>query len=307
MKLPASITFLAALGVALGKEEGVRRVTWERNLRLVMLHNLEHSLGLHSYELGMNHLADMTREEVAALLTGLNVAPRPNRRSQTYRPQPGSKVPDTMDWREKGCVTDVKNQGACGSCWAFSAVGALEGQVKLKTGKLVSLSTQNLVDCSMMYGNKGCSGGFMTSAFQYIIDNQGIDSDDSYPYTAQNGTCQYNASTRAATCSKYVELPQGDEAALKDAVANIGPVSVAIDATQPTFFLYRSGVYDDPQCTQEVNHAVLVIGYGTLNDKDYWLVKNSWGVRFGDEGYIRMSRNHANHCGIASYASYPLI
>ncbi|XP_009882200.1 PREDICTED: cathepsin S-like isoform X2 [Charadrius vociferus] len=280
MKMLASIAFLATLAVALGhhdpaldwhwqlwkktygkeyrheKEEGDRRTTWERNLRLVTLHNLEHSLGLHSYELGMNHLGDM---------------------------------------------------GPCGSCWAFSAVGALEAQVMLKTGKLVSLSAQNLVDCSMMYGNKGCSGGFMTSAFQYIIDNEGIDSDDSYPYTAQNGTCKYNASTRAATCSKYVELPHADEAALKDAVANIGPVSVAIDATQPTFFLYRSGVYDDPRCTQEVNHGVLVIGYGTLNDKDYWLVKNSWGVRFGDEGYIRMSRNHANHCGIASYASYPLI
>nr|XP_009503011.1 PREDICTED: cathepsin S-like [Phalacrocorax carbo] len=280
MKLLVSIAFLAALALAQGhpdpaldwhwqlwkktygkeyrheKEEGDRRATWERNLRLVTLHNLEHSLGLHSYELAMNHLGDM---------------------------------------------------GACGSCWAFSAVGALEAQVKLKTGKLVSLSAQNLVDCSMMYGNKGCSGGFMTEAFQYIIDNQGIDSDASYPYTAQNGTCQYNASTRAATCSKYVELPYGDEAALKDAVANIGPVSVAIDATQPTFFLYRSGVYDDPQCTQKVNHAVLVIGYGTLNDKDYWLVKNSWGVSFGDKGYIRMSRNHANHCGIASYASYPLI
>ncbi|NXW09574.1 CATS protein, partial [Fregetta grallaria] len=283
MKLLASIAILATLAVALGhpdptldwhwqlwkktygkeyrheKEEGDRRATWERNLRLVMLHNLEH------------------------------------------------KLPDTVDWREKGCVTDVKNQGACGSCWAFSAVGALEAQVKLKTGKLVSLSAQNLVDCSTMYGNKGCSGGLMTSAFQYIIDNEGIDSDDSYPYTAQNGTCQYNASTRAATCSKYVELPEADEAALKDAVANVGPVSVAIDATQPTFFLYRSGVYDDPRCTQEVNHGVLVIGYGTLNDKDYWLVKNSWGVSFGDEGYIRMSRNHANHCGIASYASYPLI
>ncbi|XP_062453554.1 cathepsin S [Rhea pennata] len=287
------------------KEEGKRRVTWESNLRLVTLHNLEHSLGLRSYQLGMNHLADMTSEEVAALLTGLKV-PHEQNRISTYRPS-GIKVPDAVDWREKGCVTAVKNQGACGACWAFSAVGALEAQVKLKTGKLVSLSAQNLVDCSVMYGNKGCSGGFMTRAFQYIIDNQGIDSDDSYPYTAENGTCQYNVSTRAATCSKYVELPYGNEAALKDAVANIGPVSVAIDATQPTFFLYRSGVYDDPLCTQEVNHAVVVIGYGTLDGKDYWLVKNSWGVRFGEDGYIRMSRNHANHCGIASYGSYPLI
>lgn len=285
-------------------EEGQRRATWEKNLRLVMLHNLEHSLGLHSYQLGMNHMGDMTSEDVAALLTGLRV-PYGHNQTSTYRRRGGA--PDAMDWREKGCVTEVKNQGACGACWAFSAVGALEAQVKLKTGKLVSLSAQNLVDCSMMYGNKGCGGGFMTRAFQYIIDNNGIDSEESYPYMAQNGTCQYNVSTRAATCSKYVELPYADEAALKDAVANVGPVSVAIDATQPTFFLYRSGVYDDPRCTQEVNHGVLVVGYGTLNEKDFWLVKNSWGERFGDGGYIRMSRNHANHCGIASYASYPQI
>ncbi|KAF1539000.1 Cathepsin S, partial [Eudyptes schlegeli] len=299
MKLLASITFLAALAVALGrpdpaldwhwqlwkktygreyrheKEEGDRRVTWERNLRLVMLHNLEHSLGLHSYELGMNHLGDMTSEEVAALLTGLNVAP-PSNRTSTYRPQPGSEVPDTVDWREKGCVTDVKNQGACGACWAFSAVGALEAQVKLKTGKLVSLSAQNLVDCTRSYGNNGCGGGWRTKAFQYIIDNRGIDSDDSYPYTAQDGACHYNPTARAATCSRYVELPHGDEAALKDAVANVGPISVSIDASQPTFFLYKTGIYHDPSCSQEVNHAVLVIGYGSSDGEDYWLVKNRY-------------------------------
>ncbi|XP_067425615.1 cathepsin S [Emydura macquarii macquarii] len=288
------------------KEEGERRVTWEKNLKLVMLHNLEHSLGLHSYELGMNHLGDMTSEEVAALLTGVKIPHRPDRNS-TYRPRPGSNVPDSMDWRDKGCVTDVKNQGACGACWAFSAVGALEAQVKLKTGNLVSLSTQNLVDCSSMYGNHGCRGGFMTHAFQYIIDNNGIDSDASYPYTAQDGSCHYNQTMRAATCSKFVELPYANEAALKEAIANIGPVSVAIDATQPTFFLYRSGVYDDPKCTQEVNHGVLAVGYGTLNGKDFWLVKNSWGVYFGDKGFIRMSRNNGNHCGIASYGCYPQI
>ncbi|EMP27944.1 Golgi phosphoprotein 3-like protein [Chelonia mydas] len=223
------------------KEEGERRVIWEKNLKLVMLHNLEHSLGLHSYELGMNHLADMTSEEVAALLTGVKI-PHPPDRNSTYKPRPGSQVPDSMDWRDKGCVTDVKNQGPCGACWAFSAVGALEAQVKLKTGNLVSLSAQNLVDCSTMYWNHGCSGGFMTYAFQYIIDNDGIDSDASYPYTAQG----------------VIKIaPQG------------GPF------THVNVMPVRRGVYDDPRCTDDVNHGVLVIGYGTLDGKDFWLVKNS--------------------------------
>ncbi|XP_068027210.1 LOW QUALITY PROTEIN: cathepsin S-like [Melanerpes formicivorus] len=332
MKLLAPTALLATLLVALGhprpnpeldwhwhlwkktngkvyqqqEEEGSRRLTWEKNLQVVTLHNLEHSLGLHSYQLGMNHLADMTSEEVAALLTGLKVPPRPEGASRQHQPQPGSQIPEAMDWREKGCVTEVKNQGACGACWAFSAVGALEAQVKLRTGQLVSLSAQNLVDCSTMFGNKGCSGGFMTRAFQYIIDNQGIDSEDSYPYTAQNGTCQYNASTRAATPAPATwSCPMEMKQPLKDAVATIGPVSVAIDATQPTFFLYSSGVYDDPRCTQEVNHGVVVVGYGDPQGKDFWLVKNSWGLSFGAQGYILMARNQHNHCGIASYASYP--
>uniref|UniRef100_A0A8C4JV17 Cathepsin S n=1 Tax=Dromaius novaehollandiae TaxID=8790 RepID=A0A8C4JV17_DRONO len=222
------------------EEEGKRRATWERNLRLVTLHNLEHSLGLHSYELGMNHLGDMTSEEVAALLTGLKV-PHQQNRTATYQPTPGAKVPDAVDWREKGCVTAVKNQGACGACWAFSAVGALEAQVKLKTGKLLSLSAQNLVDCSWSYGNEGCGGGWRTKAFQYIIDNRGIDSEESYPYTAQNSACRYNPAARAAACSGYVELPRGDEGTLQHAVAHAGPVSVSVDGSQPTFFLYKAG------------------------------------------------------------------
>ncbi|XP_024426046.1 cathepsin S [Desmodus rotundus] len=288
-------------------EEGVRRLIWEKNLKFVMLHNLEHSMGMHSYDLGMNHLGDMTSEEVTALMSSLRV-PSQWQRNVTYKSNPNQKLPDSVDWRDKGCVTDVKYQGSCGSCWAFSAVGALEAQVKLKTGKLVSLSAQNLVDCSVgKYSNRGCNGGFMTEAFQYIIDNNGIESEASYPYKAMDGKCQYDSKYRAATCSRYTELPEDSEDALKEAVANKGPVSVAIDASHPSFFLYRSGVYYDPACTLHVNHGVLVVGYGNLNGKDYWLVKNSWGLHFGDQGYIRMARNSGNHCGIASYASYPEI
>lgn len=273
-----------------------------------MLHNLEHSMGMHSYSVGMNHMGDMTPEEVIGYMGSLRI-PRHWNRSGTLKSSSNQTLPDSVDWREKGCVTNVKYQGSCGSCWAFSAVGALEGQLKLKTGKLVSLSAQNLVDCSTeeKYGNKGCGGGFMTEAFQYIIDNGGIDSEASYPYKAMDEKCHYDPKNRAATCSRYIELPFGDEEALKEAVATKGPVSVGIDASHSSFFLYQSGVYDDPSCTENVNHGVLVVGYGTLDGKDYWLVKNSWGLHFGDQGYIRMARNNKNHCGIASYCSYPEI
>lgn len=291
-------------------EDLQRRITWEKNLNLVNMHNLEYSMGMHTYELGMNHLADMTSEEIKSKLTGLILPPQSERQA-TFSSQKnstfGGKVPDSIDWRDKGCVSDVKNQGGCGSCWAFSAVGALEGQLMLKTGKLVSLSPQNLVDCSSKYGNKGCGGGFMTQAFQYVIDNKGIDSDSYYPYHAMDEKCHYDPTGKASTCAKYTEIVPGTEDNLKQALGSIGPISVAIDGTRPSFFLYRSGVYSDPTCSHEVNHGVLAVGYGNLNGQDFWLLKNSWGTKYGDQGYVRIARNKGNLCGVASYTCYPEI
>ncbi|KAJ8354617.1 hypothetical protein SKAU_G00221840 [Synaphobranchus kaupii] len=288
-------------------EELARRQIWENNLKLISLHNLEASMGMHTYDLGMNHLGDLTTAEVLDSLALTRVPQNFNRGPSPFRGVSWAPVPHTVDWRRKGFVTEVKSQGHCGSCWAFSAAGALEGQLMKTWGKLVSLSPQNLVDCSYRYGNKGCHGGFMTQAFQYVIENKGIDSDVSYPYTGMEGWCKYNAEVRAANCSSYRFLPKGDELALKRALATIGPISVAVDAGQPRFHFYRSGVYRDFACTQGVNHGVLAVGYGTLNGEDYWLVKNSWGQRFGDQGYIRMARNKNNQCGIALYACYPIM
>ncbi|XP_075937312.1 cathepsin S, ortholog2, tandem duplicate 1 [Anarhichas minor] len=283
-----------------------RRELWESNVMLITMHNLEASMGLHTYELSMNHMGDLTPEEILQSYATLSAPTDIQRAPSAFVGTSGADVPDTMDWRTKGCVTSVKNQGSCGSCWAFSAVGALEGQLAKTTGKLVDLSPQNLVDCSSKYGNHGCNGGLMHHAFQYVIDNQGIDSDASYPYRGkQSQQCLYKAAYRAANCSSYSFLPQGDEGALKEAIATIGPISVGIDATRPTFVFYRSGVYDDASCSQTVNHGVLVVGYGTLKEGDYWLVKNSWNTTFGDQGYIRMARNKRNQCGIAEYCCYP--
>ncbi|XP_037309917.2 cathepsin S, ortholog2, tandem duplicate 1 [Pungitius pungitius] len=286
-------------------EDVRRRELWESNLRLISVHNLEASMGIHTYDLSMNFMGDLTPEEVLQFYATLSPPTDIQRATSTFAGASGAHVPEEMDWRQKGCVTSVKMQGACGSCWAFSAVGALEGQLAKKTGKLVDLSPQNLVDCSGKYGNHGCNGGFMHKAFEYVRDNQGIDSDTSYPYKGQSQQCRYDAAQRAANCSGYSFLPEGDEAALKEALATVGPISVAIDATRPRFAFYRSGVYDDASCTLKVNHGVLAVGYGTLNGEDFWLVKNSWGDRFGDGGYIRMARNKKNQCGIALWGCYP--
>ncbi|CAJ0948607.1 unnamed protein product, partial [Mesorhabditis belari] len=215
------------------------------------------------------------------------------------------KVPDAIDWRDKGYVTDVKNQGQCGSCYAFSATGALEGQVKRMTGKLFELSEQNIVDCSSNYGNDGCDGGLMSYAYKYIAANGGIDTEDSYPYEAAKETCSFNNDTIGADDSGYTVIKSGDEEALKLAVATMGPIAVAIEVTK-SFFHYSEGVYYDKKCSHELNHGVLVVGYGTEEDGgDYWIVKNSWGKEWGNEGYIWMARNRENNCGIADMPIFP--
>uniref|UniRef100_A0A3B4AKG4 Cathepsin S n=1 Tax=Periophthalmus magnuspinnatus TaxID=409849 RepID=A0A3B4AKG4_9GOBI len=285
-------------------EELGRRRIWEYNLELINVHNLETSLGLHSFGMGINHYGDLVSGTVL-LLSGL-MNPYLERGPFNLN-MVNVSLPSAVDWRKKGLVTEVKTQGSCGSCWAFSAAGALEGQLKKSTGVLMSLSTQNLLDCSNKYGNRGCEGGFMSNAFKYVMRNKGIATDNSYPYHGKRGHCKYNPDYKAGSCSGYTFLPKGDEHALKVAVATVGPISVAIDASKPKFIFYKNGVYKDKSCTHSVNHGALVVGYGTEAGQDYWLVKNSWGTAYGEDGYVKIARNKKNLCGITLYACFPVM
>jgi cathepsin L len=291
------------------RDEVKRRAIWEANLEKIQHHNLQASLGKHTFTLGMNKFGDLLVPEFAEMVNGYTAENKQKGRLTFMSPM-NVQVPDSVDWRTKGYVTPVKDQGQCGSCWAFSTTGSLEGQSFRKTGKLPSLSEQNLVDCSQKEGNQGCNGGLMDQAFQYIKDNNGIDSEESYPYTAQDGKCNYNPANKAADDSGFVDIPTGNETALMEAVATVGPISIAIDASSILFQLYSSGVYIDPFCkngVDDLDHGVLAAGYGTDSGKDFWLVKNSWGGSWGEQGYIRMARNRNNQCGVATAASYPIV
>ncbi|XP_057683221.1 cathepsin S, ortholog 1 isoform X4 [Corythoichthys intestinalis] len=207
---------------------------------------------------------------------------------------------------KKSCLTSPVSKGICGSCWAFSSLGALEGQMKKRTGNLVPLSPQNLLDCSSVDGNHGCRGGYITKAYRYVIRNRGVDSERFYPYERQSGKCRYSPKGKAGYCSNFRVLPGGDERALKATLADVGPLAVAVNAMLPSFHLYRGGIYDDPDCEAKfINHAVLLVGYGSDRGREFWLLKNSWGSAWGEDGFIRISRNRNNVCGVANFAVYP--
>jgi len=291
-------------------EEQQRFEIWQENSRRVEQHNAEYEAGQTTFTMAINSFGDMTNEEFSATMKGFTPNGKTKSRGVQYLPPHNVKLPDKVDWRTNGYVTAVKDQNPCGSCWAFSAVGALEGQHFRKTKTLVSLSEQDLVDC--VYPDiKTCDiGGYMNDAFEFIRTHGGIDTEASYPYEGIQRNCRFNNKTVGATDIGYVNITTGDEQQLQNAVATVGPVSVGISATF-VFQFYGGGILKDPVCGSAINminHAVLVVGYDTSPEGvAYWIVKNSWGTAWGESGYIRMPRNQQNHCGIATLASYPLM
>uniref|UniRef100_A0A6P7FMH4 Cathepsin L1-like n=1 Tax=Diabrotica virgifera virgifera TaxID=50390 RepID=A0A6P7FMH4_DIAVI len=287
-----------------------RFIIFQQNLRQIEEHNARAESGLSTFEMGITKFADMTAEEFSRWVS----------RSQSDHNRFFSKgqqslhtdlsikanPPSEVDWRKEGAVTEVGDQGDCGSCWAFSAAYGIEAAYFFKTKQLIKLSKQNLMDCDAH--SSGCDGGLMTSAFDWILERGGIQTEDDYPYEARRKICRFNNTKTTVTIVGYVNLPQGNEANLLIAVAQ-RPVCIGMHASH-TMQFYKRGIMNDPYCCSAMNclnHGVIIVGYGVdLSGVLYWIVKNSWGADWGMNGYVFMSRNKKNQCGIATLASYPI-
>ncbi|PON32633.1 Cysteine Protease [Parasponia andersonii] len=286
-------------------EEEKRFMIFKRNVARIDAFNRASN---EPYKLGVNQFADLTNEEFRASRNRYKAHVCDSSKTTSFKYENVTAAPSSLDWREKGAVTPVKDQGQCGCCWAFSAVAAMEGITKLSTGKLVSLSEQELVDCDVKGEDQGCNGGLMDDAFKFILTNQGLNTEAGYPYTGADGTCNAKEETkRAAKITGYEDVPANSEKDLLIAVSK-QPVSVAIDAGGFEFQFYSSGVFTGA-CGTSLDHGVTAVGYGVDEDgTKYWLVKNSWGEQWGEQGYIRMQRDvgaKEGLCGIAMEASYP--
>jgi len=254
-----------------------------------------------TFDMGLNAFSHLTQEEFAATHLGYKA---PKNQSRNVAVLPTDNLQASADWTSK--MNAVKNQGQCGSCWAFSAIGALEGLHSLKKSNLQNLSEQELVDCSGSYGNMGCSGGLMDYAFQYVIDKKGIALTSAYPYKAVDGSCKTGLA-RNAPITGFTDVKVNSAAALKAAIAQ-QPVAVAIEADTSVFQSYKSGVITGTACGTSLDHGVVAVGYNDAASPAYYNVRNSWGASWGDKGHVKIGiTDGAGVCGIQMAASYPTL
>ena len=276
---------------------------YQGNIKFINSHNALNT----SYEVGVNEFINRNYTNGTYNSTYSHYIPADHGNINIFSDH---KVPKKIDWRKKGVVSAVKNQRSCGSCWAFSAIETVESEWALTHNQLYNLSAQELVDCSGYLGNHGCNGGSMKYGFQYVVQN-GLCLNQSYPYNATVGFCKNQTCTKKVFIDKYHAVMPNNEKQLEKAVAN-QPVSVAIQANTRSFQLYKKGIYTDPMCGTQLDHGVVVVGYGyddTLN-LPYCIVRNSWGANWGENGYIRILKNSEDpqgECGIAMDPSYPVI
>jgi len=286
---------------------------FEANVAMIKQHNAAPGM---TWTAGLNQFSDMTSEQFASFYLGTRPRPAGVKAPLEYLPK--GNADSSVDWRTKGAVNPIKNQGQCGSCWAFSTVLSFEGQTFIKNGKLENLSEQDIVDCVSgvtINGSAccdGCQGGLMDAAFKYMLAKQkGTDStEESYPYRAVTGSCKFASSQHGSTMNNYTDVKAYDESALEDAVSNVGPISVAVNA-QSGWQMYTGGVFNGflgLGCNgdaSKLDHGVGVVGYGTDSSKGpYWIIRNSWGTMWGEQGYMRLKKG-VNACGVSDTPSFP--
>jgi len=276
------------------EEDTARMKIWMENVAMVEKHNGEK----HNYTMAINKFSDWTEEEFDKLLGYRTTAEKYN--GKIFE---NIKTANRVDFRQQRLVTPVKNQGDCGSCWAFSAVGAIEGAWAKRTGHLVSLSEQQLVDCAEEC--HGCDGGTERGAFQYVLRVGGIESEDSYPYMAYDGDCHADSYNFVANINSYEKIPPNEQQ-IESALVHLGhPITIAVYARN--WRQYYGGVWDNSDCgTGGLHHAVLLVGYDRSGPQPYWIVKNSWGEGWGENGYIKLKMCQ-NVCGLANNAWYPIM
>jgi C1A family cysteine protease len=269
----------------------------------IQRHNSENS---DDHVVGVNKFMDLTDHEYSKYLGLKKNLNHVKKNSTTLN----IEVADSIDWRAKGAVNPVQNQGQCGSCWSFSAVGALEGAYAISTGNLLKFSEQQLVDCSTSFGNAGCNGGWMDQAFEYWEGTKAV-LESQYAYTAHDDTCNTSVVTAdgVTLVASYHDVTENSPSALVAAL-NVGPVAVAVNAGSLGFQLYSSGILKR-FCGTNLDHGIVAVGYGSDNGTDYYIVRNSWGSSWGEQGYVRILRTadegKPGVCGIQMAASYPLL
>ena len=292
------------------EEMEMRFQIFRTNVRNIVLHNLDRS---QNFTMGINMFTDLTADEFKSQYVGGLKTEVGSFGCKSFSYEGADSFSDSVNWITGGAVTSVKDQGQCGSCWSFSSTGAVEGAWAISSGQLIDLSEQELVDCAtgLAYGSHGCSGGQMEGAFKFVIQN-GQCSNAEYPYTSgvtkTGGSCQKCAPiAKMSSCS---DVKPNDQLSLKAAVSQ-QPVSIAIEADTRYFQSYSGGILTSADCGTNLDHGVLIVGYGADNGQKYWLVKNSWSSSWGVDGYVKIARsdsiNDPGICGIAMDPSFPSV